>query len=104
MALNVRRAANGPTSLEGFIHDSSREFDRGTQTRRFCGADSRHRFERWASGCRKPSESTKSVEYRPRDRPGIVCAISCSQHQSKEFGIRQRVRALLLQPLTRTIR
>jgi hypothetical protein len=103
MPLNICRTPYWLAALEWFVDDSSREFDRRTQARRFCRAKSRHRFQRGARGRDEPGESTKSVERFATDRPGITLAISCSQHQRDQFGIRQRSHALLFQSLTRTI-
>ena len=103
MPLNICRAPYWLAALEWFVEDSSREFDRRTQARRFCRAKSRHRFQRRARGRREPGKSTESVERFATDRPGIPLAISCSQHQRDQFGIRQRSHALLIESLTRTI-
>jgi hypothetical protein len=104
VALDICRTPNRLATLERFINDSSCKFDRGTQTRRFRGAESGHRFERWTGGRCEARESTKPIERLTPDRPGIALAISCSYHQGNQFGIGERARALLVQSLTRAIR
>ena len=104
VTLNVGRALNRLAPFEGFINESSRELDRCTQTRRFRRTKTWHRFECATTGLGEPRESAKPIDCRTPDRPGIVRAISSSQHQRDEFSIGQRAHPLLLQSLTRSIR
>jgi hypothetical protein len=104
VTLNVGRAADRLATFEGFINESSRELDRCTQTRRFRRTKPWHRFERATTGLRQPSESAKPIDCRTPDRPGILGAISSSQHQRDELSIGESAHALLLQSLARSIR
>ena len=104
VTLNVGRAANRLAPFERFINESSRELDRCTQTRRFRRTKPWHRFECATTGLREPGESAKPIDCRTPDRPGIVRAISCSQHERDEFSIGERAHTLLFQSLTRSIR
>ena len=103
VSLDIRGTSNRLTPFERLIRDSSREFDRGTQARRFRRTKPRHRFERRTRGRREPDESPKPFERRTPNRPGIALAVSSSEHQSDQLGISESTRTFLIQSLARAI-